>query len=149
MMAPDQYRTIDTAHEGSVYKDKGSKFIGYAYPFTDETQLQEYLAHLKRDHHSARHWCYAYQLGTGNKRFRANDDGEPNNSAGQPILGQMVQVRRGDLAAVGADVGITHVIDEDDDDVGALNGHRRRGTGEHVQQQGGCEEEGGVAHEST
>lgn len=88
MSASDTYRTIEHQSEG-LYKDKGSKFIAYAYPVSDEETIKEHILQLKKEHHAARHHCYAYRLGADMKQFRANDDGEPSNSAGKPILGQI------------------------------------------------------------
>ncbi len=85
----DTYKTIDVAVENILFKEKNSKFIGYAFPITSEQEVKNYIDQLKSIHFSARHWCYAYQMGTENIKFRANDDGEPNNSAGMPIYGQI------------------------------------------------------------
>ena len=85
----DTYRTIVAKSEEVLFKDRNSKFFGYAFPITSEDDVQKYLTELKKSHHSARHWCYAWQLGTESIRYRANDDGEPNNSAGMPIYGQI------------------------------------------------------------
>lgn len=85
----DTYKTIDVAVENILFKEKNSKFIGYAFPVTSEQEVKNYIEQLKSIHYSARHWCYAYQMGTENIKFRANDDGEPNNSAGMPIYGQI------------------------------------------------------------
>lgn len=85
----DTYKTILTSPEPILHKDKNSKFFGYAFPVTDEENVKTYIEELKKEHHSARHWCYAYQIGTENITYRANDDGEPNNSAGMPIYGQI------------------------------------------------------------
>ena len=85
----DTYNTIDTAVENILFKEKNSKFIGYAYPITSENEVKTHIENLKKEHFSARHWCYAYQIGTETLRFRANDDGEPSNSAGMPIYGQI------------------------------------------------------------
>lgn len=85
----DTYNTIDTAVENILFKEKNSKFIGYAYPITSENEVKTHIENLKKDHFSARHWCYAYQIGTETFKFRANDDGEPSNSAGMPIYGQI------------------------------------------------------------
>jgi len=85
----DTYKTIAKATSEVLYKDKNSKFLGYAYPIQTENEVKEIIALLKKEHFSARHWCYAYQLGTETIKFRANDDGEPNNSAGMPIYGQI------------------------------------------------------------
>ena len=85
----DTYNTIENAVENILFKEKNSKFIGYAYPITSENEVKTHIENLKKDHFSARHWCYAYQIGTETFRFRANDDGEPSNSAGMPIYGQI------------------------------------------------------------
>ncbi|TYB79650.1 IMPACT family protein [Bizionia myxarmorum] len=91
MMPKDTYKTIAKPSEEILFKDKNSKFFGYAYPIKHEDEVKEHIETLKKQHHSARHWCYAYQTGTdeANLYFRANDDGEPNNSAGMPIYGQI------------------------------------------------------------
>jgi uncharacterized YigZ family protein len=85
----DTYNTIENAVENILFKEKNSKFIGYAYPITSENEVKIHIENLKKDHFSARHWCYAYQMGTESFKFRANDDGEPSNSAGMPIYGQI------------------------------------------------------------
>ena len=85
----DTYKTIATASEEVLYKEKNSKFFGYAFPVTTEEEIKEILERLRKEHFSARHWCYAYQIGTEKIQYRANDDGEPNNSAGMPIYGQI------------------------------------------------------------
>ncbi|MBD3723667.1 MAG: YigZ family protein [Flavobacteriaceae bacterium] len=85
----DTYKTIDQPSIEVLFKDKNSKFFGYAIPVTSEDEVKEHLAELKKQHFSARHWCYAFQIGTETKYYRANDDGEPNNSAGMPIFGQI------------------------------------------------------------
>ncbi len=85
----DTYKTIATVSEEVLYKEKNSKFFGYAYPVTTEEEIKEILERLRKEHFSARHWCYAYQIGTERIQYRANDDGEPNNSAGMPIYGQI------------------------------------------------------------
>ncbi len=89
MPEDDTYNTIVKPSEEVLFKDKNSKFYGYAFPVEHEDDLVPLLEGLKNQHHRARHWCYAYQIGTETIRFRANDDGEPNNSAGQPIYGQI------------------------------------------------------------
>ncbi|WP_396161080.1 IMPACT family protein [Flavobacterium sp.] len=85
----DTYKTISSASEEVLYKEKNSKFFGYAFPVSNEEEIKEYLDRLRKEHFSARHWCYAYQIGTDKIQYRANDDGEPNNSAGMPIYGQI------------------------------------------------------------
>lgn len=88
MSIPSRYQTLDKLTEG-LYKEKGSKFIAYAVPCFNEEGAKNYLAEWRRLHHQARHVCYAYRFGSDHSVFRANDDGEPNNSAGAPILGQI------------------------------------------------------------
>jgi uncharacterized YigZ family protein len=85
----DVYKTIEQPSEETLFKEKGSKFFGYAFPVISEEEVKETLELLRKKHHTARHFCYAYQLGIEEIRFRANDDGEPNNSAGMPIYGQV------------------------------------------------------------
>lgn len=81
----DTYLTIDQPSEG-VFRDKGSKFIAYAYPFKQEKDLNQIIASLKSLHPKARHHCWAYRLGSDRSVFRINDDGEPSGTAGRPIL---------------------------------------------------------------
>jgi len=90
LLEKDTYKTISKASSVVIFKDRGSKFLGYVYPLKREEQVKEFVEELKREHHKARHWCYAWQLGVDKTVFRANDDGEPNNSAGQPIYGQIL-----------------------------------------------------------
>lgn len=89
MEEKDTYKTITAASEEVLFKDRNSKFFGYAFPVTSEEEIKEHLEDLKKKHHSARHWCYAWQLGKEEFHYRANDDGEPSNSAGMPIYGQI------------------------------------------------------------
>lgn len=88
-MEKDVYKTILQAGEETLFKEKGSKFYGYAFPVTTEEDINARLEELKTKHHKARHWCYAWQLGKNYEHYRANDDGEPSNSAGLPIYGQL------------------------------------------------------------
>jgi len=85
----DLYQTLQKPSIEEVYKEKGSKFIGYAFPLEDADQVETYISVLKKTHSKARHWCYAWQIGVEKPIFRYNDDGEPNNSAGKPIYGQI------------------------------------------------------------
>ena len=85
----DTYKTIAFATEDILFKEKNSKFFGYSYPISSDEEVKVIIEKLKKQHHSARHWCYAYQIGTEKIYFRANDDGEPSNSAGMPIYGQI------------------------------------------------------------
>ncbi|MFV0521321.1 MAG: YigZ family protein [Mangrovibacterium sp.] len=84
----DSFLTISSPSE-ALFKDKGSKFIAYAYPVETEEEIKEYIQALKKEHYAARHHCYAWRLGADLKNFRANDDGEPSSTAGKPILGQI------------------------------------------------------------
>ncbi len=84
----DSYKTITSPSEG-FFKDRGSKFFGYAYPYTSEEELKAIIEVLKKEHHTARHHCYAYRFKQDYSVYRANDDGEPTNAAGKPILGQI------------------------------------------------------------
>ena len=88
MLFSDTYLTIEKPAE-AIFKDKGSKFLAFAYPVENDQQIKEILNQLKKEHHTANHHCYAYRLGADKMNFRANDDGEPNNTAGKPILGQI------------------------------------------------------------
>ena len=85
----DCYKTIENPSEETLFKDRNSKFYGYAFPVLNEEEVKNALGYLKKKHHTAGHFCYAWQLGTETLRFRANDDGEPNNTAGMPIYGQI------------------------------------------------------------
>ncbi len=85
----DSYKTIIQASKEGLFKDRGSKFYGYAFPVTNEEEIKEKIELLKKQHYNARHWCYAWQLGKNYDHYRANDDGEPSNSAGMPIYGQL------------------------------------------------------------
>lgn len=87
----DTYNTIKEPSPEILFKDRNSKFFGYAFPITTEEEAKGHLEELKKKHHQARHWCYAWQIGKEevNRQFRANDDGEPSNSAGMPIYGQL------------------------------------------------------------
>lgn len=82
------YRTISTVSEG-FYKEKGSKFLAYAVPCKTEDEVKKHLTAWRKEHFQAVHVCYAFRLGSDKKVFRASDDGEPSNSAGPPILGQI------------------------------------------------------------
>jgi len=95
----DSFLTIQKTCEG-IYKDKGSKFVGYAFPVSSETEIKKIISQVKKEHHSARHWCYAYRLGADKKLFRANDDGEPSGTAGKPILNQLISLDLTDVLLV-------------------------------------------------
>ncbi|WP_339666397.1 YigZ family protein [Maribacter arcticus] len=85
----DTYRTISKPSEPILYKERKSKFYGYCFPVTNEDEVKEYIEGLKKEYPTANHVCYAWQMGIENLSYRANDDGEPNNSAGMPIYGQL------------------------------------------------------------
>lgn len=85
----DTYKTILKNTEPCLYKDKGSKFYGYAFPVHSEEEITLHIENLKKEHHKARHWCYAWRMGDSYEQYRINDDGEPSGSAGLPIYGQI------------------------------------------------------------
>jgi uncharacterized YigZ family protein len=87
-MNPDIYKTIAKPSEG-LYKDKGSRFLSYTFPVSQEQEIKDIVVQLKKEHHSARHHCFAWRLGINAESFRTNDDGEPSGTAGRPILGQI------------------------------------------------------------
>ena len=89
MLFDDTYRTIKGSTEG-IFRDKGSKFIAYTYPFTNETELKPILAKLRAEHAKARHFCWAFRLGQDRSVFKLNDDGEPSGTAGRPILNALL-----------------------------------------------------------
>jgi uncharacterized YigZ family protein len=88
-MIVDIFKTIKSASEETLFKDKNSKFYGFAFPVNNEDQVKNELEKVKKIHPNAGHHCYAYQIGVEDIIYRANDDGEPNNSAGMPIYGQI------------------------------------------------------------
>jgi uncharacterized YigZ family protein len=85
----DTYNTIAFPSEESLFKEKSSKFFGYAFPIESEEEVKPIIEILKKQHPHAVHYCYAYQIGTETIQYRANDDGEPSNTAGTPIYGQI------------------------------------------------------------
>jgi uncharacterized YigZ family protein len=85
----DAYKTINRPGSEILFKEKASKFFGYAFPVISEDDVELALADLKSKHNKAGHFCYAWQIGEDYEHFRVNDDGEPSNSAGMPILGQL------------------------------------------------------------
>ncbi|QTY26172.1 YigZ family protein [Flavobacterium sp. CS20] len=89
MLKKDEYKSLSQPSKEVLFKDKGDKFFGYALPVQNETEIENALEQLKTQHHKARHFCYAWQLGKTYDTYKANDDGEPNNSAGMPIFGQL------------------------------------------------------------
>ena len=85
-----EFQTIDQEIEDVLMKEKGSKFIGFAYPVNSESEVKARLNHLQSIHPKATHHCYAYRLGINGENYRANDDGEPSGSAGLPIYNQLL-----------------------------------------------------------
>lgn len=99
-MAPTfSYKSIAAASEG-IYKEKGSKFVGYAFPCSSEDAFAEELKKIKTEHRTARHHCYAYAFGPDGEEYRANDDGEPSGTAGRPIYGQIRSFELSDIGIV-------------------------------------------------
>ena len=88
MLFDDTYKTLEATCKG-LYKEKGSRFISFAIPVTNEADVKKELETLRQKYHDARHHCYAYMLGFNKDAYRANDDGEPSGTAGRPILGQI------------------------------------------------------------
>ena len=88
LMTPDYYYTIEQASVAE-FKDRGSKFISFAFPITNTNDFKEKLAAVKKEHPKATHHCFAYRIGFDGTTFRVSDDGEPSGSAGRPILGQI------------------------------------------------------------
>ncbi|NOZ45387.1 MAG: YigZ family protein [Chlorobi bacterium] len=84
----DEYLTIDKPSEG-IYKEKGSKFLAFAFPVKSEEEIKNHQKNLRKKYYDARHHCYAFRLGADLQFYRSSDDGEPSNSSGPPILGQI------------------------------------------------------------
>lgn len=84
----DTFFTVSRNSEG-LYKDRSSKFFYFSFPVKNEEEIKNHLAELRKKYYDARHHCFAWALGKDADQFRANDDGEPNHSAGDPILGQI------------------------------------------------------------
>ncbi|GAB2618372.1 YigZ family protein [Emticicia sediminis] len=89
MLFEDTYKTIKGPVEG-LFKDRGSKFLAYAYPIEHENEVKPLVDNLKKEHFKAVHHCYAYRLGLDRNNFRVNDDGEPSGTAGRPILNTLL-----------------------------------------------------------
>jgi uncharacterized YigZ family protein len=89
MLFSDSYQVITKPSE-SIFKDRGSKFYGYAYPIQSENEVKPILETLKKEHTQAIHFCYAYRLGADKQNFRINDDGEPAGTAGKPIYNTLL-----------------------------------------------------------
>ncbi len=112
----DTYLTIAAPVE-TIYKEKSSKFLTYAWHVTDAEQVRELLDGLRKRYYDATHHCYAYRIGPRGKQFRANDDGEPSGTAGKPILGQLLSRDVTDCLVVvvryfgGTKLGVSGLID--------------------------------------
>ncbi|OOQ62155.1 IMPACT family protein [Mucilaginibacter pedocola] len=89
MLFDDTYKTIARPAEG-IFRDRGSKFLGYAYPVTSDNDIKPIIAKLKAEHPKANHHCWAIRLGIDRSVFRVNDDGEPSGTAGRPILNTLL-----------------------------------------------------------
>jgi uncharacterized YigZ family protein len=87
-MESDSYYTIKSASEG-IFKEKGSRFLAYACPVTDPEEIKPIIERIRKEHHEARHHCFAYMIGKDRTVWRINDDGEPSGTAGRPIMGQI------------------------------------------------------------
>lgn len=111
----DTFLTIKNPSEGE-YKEKGSKFLAFAFQVRTEDEVKERLDELRKKYYDARHHCYAYQLGQNSELWRANDDGEPNHSAGTPILNQLKSFNLTDILVVviryfgGTKLGVSGLI---------------------------------------
>lgn len=98
-MFDDTYRTIESPAEG-LYKEKGSKFLAFAFPVRTLDEVKNHLEQLRKDYFDARHHCYAYALGPDKATWRANDDGEPSGTGGRPIYGQLLSADLTDTLVV-------------------------------------------------
>lgn len=96
----DTYKTISSPSEEILFKEKNSKFYGYAFPLSDDVDVKSLIEPLRRKHPKAGHFCYAWQIGAMDKKSRAIDDGEPANTAGMPILGQIQSFEVTDILIV-------------------------------------------------
>ena len=88
-MFDDTYHTIKAPSQG-LYKEKGSKFLAFAFPVRSADEIKQHLDQLRKEYFDARHHCYAYILGPNKDAWRANDDGEPSGTGGRPIYGQLL-----------------------------------------------------------
>lgn len=88
MLFEDTYKTIELPSSG-IYKEKGSKFLSFAFPVKNETEIKSTLEQIKKEYFDARHHCFAYVIGYDKSGWRINDDGEPSGTAGRPIYGQI------------------------------------------------------------
>jgi uncharacterized YigZ family protein len=112
----DTFKTITVSSQDILFKDRKSKFYGYAFPIKEESEVKPIIERLRKQYPNAGHFCYAWQLGREKQRYRANDDGEPKNSAGKPIYGQIQSYELTDVLVVvlrifgGAKLGVSGLI---------------------------------------
>ncbi|ARN79180.1 YigZ family protein [Nonlabens spongiae] len=112
----DSYKTLEKNTEEILFKDKGSKFYATAFPLSDPEDMNEILSELNKKHPKAGHHCYAWKIGSGDDNYRINDDGEPRNSAGATIYGQIQSYELSDVAVVvsrifgGTKLGVSGLI---------------------------------------
>ena len=95
----DTFKSLKAPSEG-LYKEKGSKFLAFAYPVVSEDEVKAYLEQIRKKYYDARHHCYAYRLGLNGDVWRYNDDGEPSSTAGRPIYGQILSRELSDVLIV-------------------------------------------------
>ncbi len=98
-MESDIYYTIKNSSQG-IYKEKGSRFLAFAFPIKSSDEVKPIIERIRKEHHEARHHCYAYMTGKERLNYRSNDDGEPSGTAGRPILGQINSAGLTDLLIV-------------------------------------------------
>ncbi len=96
----DSYKTLNQPTQEVLYKEKNSKFFAYAFPIQNEEDVKGIIDQIKKQHYNARHWCYAFQIGAQQVYYRVNDDGEPSNTAGAPIHGQIQSFELTDVLVV-------------------------------------------------
>jgi uncharacterized YigZ family protein len=99
MAVNDLYKTVEMPSQ-SIFRDRGSRFIGLIYPVRSVEEVKELLDQLRKTYHDARHHCFAYRIGPEGETWRINDDGEPSGSAGKPIHGQLLSYEVSDVLAV-------------------------------------------------
>jgi uncharacterized YigZ family protein len=87
-MENDIYKTISSPSQG-LYKEKGSRFVSFSFPVYEQDEIKKLIETIRKEHHEARHHCYAWMLGVDRSQWRVNDDGEPSGTGGRPILGQI------------------------------------------------------------
>ena len=101
MMTDDTYKMLSAPGEG-IYKEKGSKFLAFAFTVYNEEEVKEALSEIKKKYYDARHHCYAYMIGPERTCFRSSDDGEPSGTAGKPILNQILSKATTSISTAGS-----------------------------------------------